>query len=331
MGPARNMSPYRLLGSGIVFGLLFVVVLVGLEPVMRSLEPDSFLLRDDIKDVLRHEQTLIEAKGKIIYIGDSTVRFHSRGEADTRSQAALLEEFFTYPVLTASHGAYGAREAEAVIQACDRLDCRPEVVVIGVNLGSFSRAWELVPYYDHSLRRFCLRTGWITLSHLWSHLHAPSQLSNPFSWAERHADSLRRVEQVTRDSPPDRQYMNRYGGNLDDSLSFPALERVLKKLAERNQRTLLYLTPINFEDIRRTCPPEQIRRLEDRRRRILAVLESSGHSYLDLSEAVPNDGFDYGGSTVTEHLISYGRKLVAFSLVAKLRETRMGQATEESR
>lgn len=87
---------------------------------------------------------------EVLYLGDSTVFRVSNDDEDKRSTSDMLAEYFkgTYRVLELSHGAYHLEIFYHLLRILKRMRHRPRLIILPINMRSFSPQWYLRPNWQ---------------------------------------------------------------------------------------------------------------------------------------------------------------------------------------
>lgn len=101
-------------------------------------------------------QTLLDEGMDILYFGDSTL-WHPTG---TQTTASMLQELLpARRVSELSHAAYGMDIYQSYINYMLRQDVRPALVIIPINMRSFSPEWDRRPGYQFTREKRVLAMG----------------------------------------------------------------------------------------------------------------------------------------------------------------------------
>lgn len=115
----------------------------------------SFYPSEVPEPVLRF-QTLLDQGGDILYLGDSTL-WHPVG---TQTIAEMLQELLpAHQISELSHAAYGMDVYRSYIDYMLRQEQQPALVIIPINLRSFSPEWDLRPGYQFTREKRVLEMG----------------------------------------------------------------------------------------------------------------------------------------------------------------------------
>ena len=109
-----------------------------------------------IPEPILHFQTLLDQGTEILYFGDSTL-WHPEGSQTT---AAMLQERLPdHKVGELSHAAYGMDVYRSYINFMLRQGYRPTLVIIPINMRSFSPEWDQRPGYQFTQEKRVLALG----------------------------------------------------------------------------------------------------------------------------------------------------------------------------
>jgi len=128
----------------------------GPSPKVRpKTQPENTVFRRQLRDLIRHFDTNPVATS-VLYFGDSVLSRVSRDDHDTRSLGQMVAEKLgdRMQVVCIYDGAYHMAVFNAFVRALGRMRYRPQVIVLPVNLRSFSPQWHLNPewQFDKEIR-----------------------------------------------------------------------------------------------------------------------------------------------------------------------------------
>jgi hypothetical protein len=259
-------------------------------PVGHVLDSRPFPERDRLDQALA-------AKVDIVYLGDSVLESVSGKDSDRRDIARMLDDLLnTRAIALVQHAGYEMDVYESFAEYLAKQPVRPRVLVVPVNLRSFSTQW---PY---SFERERLRLAWGDL------LGVP---------AYRPLTGLGLVPSPPFASVPGRpesdSWRDAYATPL--SPSHPRL-RSLRKLVDVCRRAgirpLVYVTPVDVaQGERRAGAGFRIEVAKN----VEICKSAAGMTLVDLSAAEGDSGEFSGG----EHLAQGARRRVAEALAAALR------------
>lgn len=297
--------------------------------------------RDDIAHGMIDE---LERKSPdILFFGDSVI--HTSGECDKGSAGIdeLLEGLTGRSILPIVHKGYSPALYENYIRLLTLAQNKPRLIIISVNLSSFSDAW----FFNFKMKSLYLRylaSGRIDF---------PEYIRYRFLKAEEE-DGKRRIKrevrqgglylgrvgeiinrmQVKTDVPLEcvqwdyrniygqqlalqfrLYYMNRIIGNQPMLRSLVEAVRLAKK---SNANVIVYLTPINIEDGERFVGNGFRKRVSENIEILRNTLEKEGISLLDMTSKVGEKHF-LDKAYSSEHLDMEGRRLVARVLAKEVR------------
>lgn len=270
----------------------------------------------------------------VVYLGDSTIKRYDTEDKDTRSIGTFLQERLPLAkIAEVAHEAYQARMYAGFARAIARTSPHPHVVIIPINLRTFSPLIHKNPETQFAVDEAFLRLG------------IPGPLYKPFKTfyqAPFHADY---VDIPWTEEPVilDEEYL----GTVQDFLTFStstyslererrrialnyflpilpthdylsSLESISKTLLPKNIIPLYYITPLDRERMQTLWPDTDIR-LSQQIALIRATINAEPRAYfLDLSTLLPSAGFIQELYT-SEHLNERGRKAVAEALSEAIR------------
>ncbi len=130
--------------------LVFFLLLVGTQSIVSALNPPEVP-----KEILQLDD-LVATQADILYFGDSTVGYSD----DEPSTAEILQEMRPeYAVGEIVHPAYNLDLYLYYVKYLVRSDHLPDVVIIPINMRSFSPEWDLRPGYQFEREKAVLTYG----------------------------------------------------------------------------------------------------------------------------------------------------------------------------
>ena len=271
------------------FLLLFTLAIAAQLPVGHLLDGKPFETRD------RLVRSLAE-KADVIYLGDSVLESLAERDSDRRDISRMLAEHLEHQsVALVSHAGYGMEVYLSFAEYLARQPVRPKVLVVPINLRSFSALWP----YSFELER--LRLAWGDL--LGVGLYRPMRGLRLLPPPPPSAPKARPGEEFLSGS---------YGGVLrPEHVRLQDLRKLIRACRRAQIVPLVYITPIDVVQGTRLLGPGFLEQVA----RNVEVCRSAAGSLLDLSAAVLDPGEFIG----YEHLAQRGRQLVASSLADALK------------
>jgi len=112
-------------------------------------------------------------------------------------------------------------------------------------------------------------------------------------------------------------YMESITGQNRKVTTFKELARLLNDVGIK---AVFYVTPVNYQLYGRYVGPEFVAQLRRNVAVVKKAVESHGYPVMDLSEALPTDGFiPEEAANPSEHMAYKGRELVAKCLAERIR------------
>lgn len=300
----------------------------------------------DILESIAREFDCGDSCPQIAYFGDSTVLRVADEDRDRRSTAEMLATGLAgrARVLELSHGAYHMGVYYHMMSAFRITRMRPRLLVIPINMRSFSPQWYLRPSWEFKaeiglLRRYYSGKGLRTRYKKtdgntgYEEIRVEYPLSNLRTIGE-----FEKLRLSKPDSPPQQEQRRRelfvYFFLCPLSSGHPLLVK-LREVVELARvlriGVLFYMTPINVEAARDSVGSEfddyfsrNLRVVEDALAREKCVFVRTGCTEagdlgdrsivcMDLARALASDCFFHAGS-IDEHLNEKGRKFISKEL-----------------
>ncbi len=294
----RPIDNPNLLGAQIFLLVLAVMLTLGCadhfvpRSILASL-PGALLLDDPASESEAQD-------GGVFYMGDSVVDFFVEGESDERSIARMLEDISKTPTRDLSHGAYGQKMFYAQLRRLIRDKASVDSLVIPVNLRSFSPRWETTPTWDFK------ETYLSEAYNLYLTQRAYRVLEEKTPTPMRKPTDPKKPKTNTQS-----ECIANYAYDMDQSQSLPYLAANASLTKEAQFSTLFYITPIDWDTIKKHLPESKIEAVESNLSRLRNILRESGVDWVDLSDIAESGLFHYPESKPDEHLNQAGRLRVA--------------------
>ncbi|MCP5108847.1 MAG: hypothetical protein GY950_36020 [bacterium] len=317
----------------------FIVKLIFLLPVIFLMQSllTHYLLKIESpgldKYVLRFNEftrlnRYLKRKTNVIYFGDSTVDATAKDDNDRRSISEMLGDLHPRRSLeTIKHAAYHAGLYREFCKYIARQSSRPAVIIIPINMRSFSPEWDRRPQYQFEIEKIILRGG--LLKQLLLAFYKPLRVFGyNFYTISAEEFSKTPVFNGTRQAGivkdfNNKEYVRFSEKNMKKKILFFYMytlspnHRKLKALVEttdvlkkNNIKCIFYITPIDWETGERYFPGEFSGRLRQNTRLVQRLLAEKGIEVLDLSTDLTADFF-YWRLYPNEHLNQRGRMYVA--------------------
>lgn len=317
---------------------LLVVKMVALLSVVLSIQVlTSGDTTREYPELFRFTQDLRKG-AEIVYFGDSVLFTRDRSDKDRRTIPQMLQsEVPNGTIATVIHGAYDASVFLGFCHVIARSPTRPSLVIIPVNLRSFSPEWDMRPQYQFTRERYQLR--WYG-NQIASALRQPLAVLNAFPAATENSfrmapvyDGYRQVGKV-RDFPydgrdlrgtlppqtitADNLVLHYMGALRPDHRELRALREACTVLEDAGVQTLVYVTPVDCETGTALLGPRFDRQVRGNVETVRTALPSRHVRWLDLSDALSASAFSWD-LIPNEHLKQVGRQYVATQVAAHMR------------
>jgi len=268
-----------------------------------------------------------------IYFGDSVLRKVGTNDTDRRTLPEMLESDSQVKIYPVVHSAYNVDVFLRYVEYLARTDTRPRLVIVPLNLRSFSPEWDSRPEYQFELEKFVLSSG-----------RAAAAFSRPLSvftdWFESPITTAQWLTSPVFDDHRAAGRVSDYQGGDYAAVTEETMRRkivfhyryaldpahrklrsldALADLAETSKIDVQwYVTPIDLEFCESRLPGT--REIVARNvSAIQAVLARHTMTALDLSDALPSACFDWKDSRYpNEHLNEDGRHRLAAMLRSSL-------------
>jgi hypothetical protein len=274
----------------------------------------------------------LREKRDVIYFGDSTVYMFGKGDTDKRKMWRMLADSLMpdYSLGNITHAAY---HMDLYLEFCryiTRRKTHPQVIIIPINMRSFSPEFDMRPQYQFEIEKIFLRGG-ISRQLLLAFYKPLRAFSYDFSTVRREDflnapvfDGTRQVGVVSDFN--NRSYFTFSEKNLKNIFIFfymyaldpghrklKSLEETAAVLSKHNIHAVFYTTPIDYQTGEKHFPGRFTKLVKSNTELIRSVLARGGAELLDLSTRLSSDGFTWR-MYPNEYLNQKGRRFVVESL-----------------
>lgn len=249
----------------------------------------------------------------VIFFGSSVNKFCGRNDLDRRSLSEMLDdELDDFNVSGVSHGGYHAGIYYSFLVNLSKSDKKP-LVVIPINLRTFSPEWNLRPAYQFTHERGLLEHG---LSHSLKNGYEEISLkefkTSKVIWEDKIA-MVNDFEQITNDTLYERirGFHYAYLQPLEsDNPKLIALKQIVELSKRYKYRILLYITPVDFQEAAK-LGVKDFKLLNDKN---ISFLQSEiDFKIFDFSYLLDSIYFEYN-MRPNEHMNEYGKLILAKEL-----------------
>lgn len=278
---------------------------------------------------------------EILYLGDSVVERISWTDKDKRTLERMVTGYLVgrNRLLCISHSAYHLKVYYYLLQILKFTRQKPELVILPINMRSFSPQWDLSPAWQfieeiNILKKYIEIPGQkipalkkTSDSFILSEAEKMKEVKYPFTSLDRigqfHDLIMSNPSTESEKSYRKKQiYIFHYLHPLTPAhhkLLF--LRRIMGLLRELNIGVLVYITPINYQGGERYVGDEFVKLVRANvgvlRDSIAAFIENGAVRLLDLGEALSSDYF-FHADEATEHLNQQGRAKLAKTIANEI-------------
>ncbi|MEW6083518.1 MAG: hypothetical protein AB1607_02885 [Chloroflexota bacterium] len=279
---------------------------------------------------------LFDSKGsspQVLLLGDSVAERVSRFDKDRRSLGNLLAAEFksTYRFVCISHSAYHLKIFEAFLETLRLMKHKPKLVILPVNMRSFSPQWDLEPSWQFDREIEALKEYASNSQRAIPALREMAVLPDQYerfdaTEVQYPSTSFNRVGQfrlVINAKPQSKEQFNyrkkqififHYLHKLSTThTKLKSLIRIAKKMKSMNIGLLVYITPVNYQGGNRYVGnifSSLLKKNVHVVRQILNPYLSREIRLIDLSQYLTSDQF-FNIDEPTEHLNQHGRAKLA--------------------
>jgi hypothetical protein len=291
-------------------------------------------------DAFRHVPT------DVVTFGDSVMEHVDARDVDRRPLSAeILDGLPGCVTANLAHSSYHPEIFEAVGRFVTRhARTRPRMLIVPVNLRSFSSTWVWHPLYRFGeLQRLLLHD-----SLFYNLAHRPLLVLRWYDGVEGNQTDFDRAPiydgdrllgpqgplarkvffgagTVSRDERLRTAFVMRYAARLRaDDPRVMALRRLAQVMQERQVSALFYLTPVDWQEAQRVAGPDIVGHIESNAHFLTRVLDDTGATVKDWARLLEHDAFSWD-ELPNEHLKETGRRDLAGRVVAAARDLAQAQ------
>lgn len=242
---------------------------------------------------------------EVIYFGDSSATsFYLEDQNKSPIQGFLAEDLEEYQVGAITHPAYMMDTFEKYIDFLTSQNQTVKIVIITINLRSFSEEIEENPMNEFRKAKLFL--------------DYPAPILNIF-YQPMAAFKVFEVGEANNSTDPNdtmvQQLRLRYMYELtENQKGVRAMEKLKKHLKESDVKALFYITPVDYQAASQHVGGEFERKVSQNILLVKTTLDQSNIDVLDLSFSLDHEFFDWPGIYMNEHLKEDGRRFVAQQL-----------------
>jgi hypothetical protein len=290
----------------------------------------------NIPNEIKLLDAFMKLKCDIIYFGDSTINWAAKSDVNEESMPGLLQRLLPESrIAKITHASYQMDVYEAYAKYIVRKNYRPKVVIIPINLRSFSVEWDKQPIWQFEKEKLTLAMK----DTFWMKFYKPLAVFKYFDPAitrfeyEKSSvfDGEKFVGKARDFDNADFKIFSEQ--NLKKKLTFrymyplTAEHRKIKSLGHTAQllkgqgiQPIFYITPVDWQTIEKYLGANALERMTQQKDVIKNTLAAQGVVLLDLSRGLPTGDFSWpedgqGPYYPNEHLKLRGRMFVVKSLV----------------
>ena len=284
---------------------------------------------------LKKFEQCLKARPDVIFFGDSCNGWVDEQDADRRAISELLNDrLLGKTVGRIDGGAYHLELYEAFIDLLIAREVHPELLVIPINLRSFSSEWDARPSYAFEAAKQQLRQAddrlALAVSPLLKTLQWRTDSAKSLSAFKRTAvfDGDERVgtvddfENARYDHPTEELVRNKFIYHYMYSLTpehrkLAALRNIARKAEEQQLQVAFYVTPVDCETGARCLGDRFTSHIKQNVRVLRSQLAGTSATFMDCSLSLDANAFSWS-QYPNEHLNEVGRSFVAETLASTL-------------
>lgn len=301
----------------------FIILIIGIQ----MLVPTS----KDIPNEIKLLDFFMKNHADIIYFGDSTINWAAQTDRSQNSMPDLLQQLLPQSrIAKITHASYQMDVYSAFAQYIVRKNYHPKVVIIPINLRSFSTEWDQQPLWQFEKEKLTLAMK----DTVWMKFYKPLAVFKFFEprisrlqyEQTKVFDGARLIGRVSDFDNESYQYYSeqkmknkllfRYAYPLSsEHRKIQSLIKTATLFKEKGIQTIFYVTPVDVRTIAQYLGPQYANRIFENTALIKKVLADQGVDLLDLAGALETVDFSWmedgaGPYYPNEHLKLRGRMIV---------------------
>jgi hypothetical protein len=279
---------------------------------------------------------------EIIYLGDSSVHNVWEQDKDKSTISEMLQKRLPlHTVGRVSAAAYHLDLYLEFVKYIAESSIHPKLIIMPINLRSFSPEWDMRPEYQFKKEQLFLSTARNSFSFVF---YRPLVLLTDLTPIDREDylntsvfDGGQKVGKVKEFDDPSYQSSSsqkirnkmvfQYMYSLSkDHRKIRSMLQIIDLLHQEGIPFIFYITPVDYQSGKEYVGEQFCERLTENTRFIHALFESKGSRVLDLSMSLGTAAFNWGGNArdnfvyPNEHLKEDGRRFVAEQLSKRIEE-----------
>ena len=323
----QNVKPF--LFKLMIFTLTVLIIQIFVGPVIsRFMAPRGIQWIQTLDNYL-------EDNVDVIFFGDSTMTYTSKHDKDKRNIADILQSMNpNLSIKRVSHAAYHLDLYWKYCEYISRQNNKPKVVIIPINLRSFSVGWDLAPNYQFEFEKALLSYGNRFLIRSFSR---PLTIFNPFDeegFREEFENALvyngdqllgklqyyGNEANLSSNEKIKRSMIINYMYSLNESdRKVQSILEIVRLAKEGHFQVIFYITPIDYQTGEQHLGAEFMERVRQNTEVINSLLIEQEVEVLDLSFGLEKTDLEWEGAP-NEHLNEDGRKFLAEQLSVPLQK-----------
>ena len=279
---------------------------------------------------------LAREKKDVLFFGDSTAQTIGKKDDDRRYTVDMLSaDIAPLSIQGITHPGYQAEVYLEFIKRLNGFATPPKIIIVTVNMRSFSPSWDMNPHWQFDELKILLRaTGWKFYFYRWLKVlqfdfstvsSQQMESSGVFDGAVRMGafrDFMMREgrkKQVKKINTRNTLLTAYMGYIRADQRQLVALKSIARLLPRSGITPIFYITPVDYQIGESFFPKRFRERLERNSAVIRGELAAQGATVLDLTTALGTRAFAWRQVLYpNEHLNQEGRSFVARQLYLRI-------------
>jgi hypothetical protein len=261
----------------------------------------------------------------VLYFGDSTVWYCPETDTDKRSIDRMLRSMIPHLKLGCiTNAAYQADVYAAYCQyiVSQEKKHKPRLIVIPINMRSFSPQWDRKPQYQFEKKKIILSGG---LKHAFYRplrifKYKFNTITDEQYWDIPVFKGRQQIGTIKQMRGNKEQLILRYMYPLTvEHRKVKSLIKIAQLLFSHKIKAVFYITPLDYETGENYLPGEFKQQVQQNVRLIQSILKENHQQLLDLSMDLSENHFAWKAKAApNEHLNQDGRKYVARQLARQI-------------
>ncbi len=264
---------------------------------------------------------------EIIFLGDSVIDSVAESDKDKSSIVAIISKMnpsLTIRALT--HGGYHLGVYEVILKNISKSKLKPKIIIIPINLRSFSPGWDMLPVYQFEREQFyfstsrllayfykplaimkAINTNAVTYS---EYLELPVYYGNRKIGMVSEFDNFSKFNVINDKNIRDKFIFDYMYDLSNEHRKIKSMLNIINTAKNNNIQLYIYVTPIDIDNGVKYVGNDFVRQTKKNSNYICYLIKKENLPCLNLSQGLNSSNFNYSVYP-NEHLNEKGRRFVA--------------------